>query len=70
MGEDCPFETMARWLQEGSANTRGESEVLQACSRGPWTLWSMKRIQLASNSLLVGGNAITSSSVGGPMCGL
>jgi hypothetical protein len=56
--------------QEDGANTGGQSEVDQACSRGPWTLWSTKDIQLASNSLLVAGNATTSSSLGGLMCGV
>jgi hypothetical protein len=56
--------------QEDGANTGGQSEVDQACSRGPWTLWCTKDIQLASNSLLVAGNATTSSSLGGLMCGV
>jgi hypothetical protein len=36
----------------------------QACSRGPWTLWSAKDIQLASDLLLVAGNAVAGSSFG------
>jgi hypothetical protein len=52
------------------ANTRGQSEIDQACLRGPWALWSAKDIQLASDSLLVAGNAVAGSSLGGPMCGL
>jgi hypothetical protein len=31
VGEDSPFETMARWHQEGNANTGVENEVDQAC---------------------------------------
>jgi hypothetical protein len=61
---------MARWYQEGSANTKEESEVDQACPQGPWTLWNMKDIQFASNLQLLAENATTSSSVGGPMYGL
>jgi hypothetical protein len=70
VGGDSPSENMARWHQESSANTGGQSEVDQACSRGPWTLWSVKDIQLASDSLLVAGNAIAGSSLGGLMFGL
>jgi hypothetical protein len=61
---------MAKWHQESGANTGGQSEIDQACSRGPWTLWSAKDIQLASNSLLVVENAVAGSSLGGPMYGL
>jgi hypothetical protein len=70
VGGDSPSETMARWHQKSDANTGGQSEVDQACSRGPWTLWSTKDIQLASDSLLVAGNAVAGSSLGGPMCSL
>jgi hypothetical protein len=61
---------MARWHQESSTNIGGQSEVDQACSRGPWILWSAKDIQLGSDSLLVAGNVVAGSSLGGPMCGL
>jgi hypothetical protein len=70
VGGDSPSETMAGWHQESGANTEGQSEVDQACPRGPWTLWSAKDIQLASDSLLVAGNAVVGLSLGGPMCGL
>jgi hypothetical protein len=70
MGGNSLLETLARWHQESGANTGGQSEVDQACSRGPWILWSAKDIQLASDSLLVAGNAVVGSSLGGPMCGL
>jgi hypothetical protein len=70
VGGDSPLETMARWYQKSGTNTGGQSEVDQACSRGPWILWSAKDIQLASDSLLVAGNAVAGSSFGGLMCGL
>jgi hypothetical protein len=70
VGGDSPSETMARWHQQSGANTGGHSEFDQACSRGPWTLWSTKDIQLVSDSLLVAGNAVAGSSLSGPMCGL
>jgi hypothetical protein len=44
VGGDSSSETIARWHQESGANTGGQSEVDQACSRGPWTLWSTEDI--------------------------
>jgi hypothetical protein len=70
MGGNSLLETLARWHQESGANTGGQSEVDQACSRGPRILWSAKDIQLASDSLLVMGNAVVGLSLGGPLCGL
>jgi hypothetical protein len=70
MEGDSPSETMARWHEESGANAGGQSKVDQACSRGPWTLWNAKDIQLTSDSLLVGRNAFVGSSLGGPMYGL
>jgi hypothetical protein len=58
---------MARWHEESGTNTGGHSEVETSM---PWTLWSAKDIQLASDSLLVAENAIAGSSLGGPMCDL